>query len=135
MLYRFLCACALASLMIAAFSETAAAQQNSKPSQSTAQPDKVLYDRGVADIQKNRVEVGRLELQTLINSYGSSEYLSKAHIALAESWFKQGGARGLEQASEQCRLLNQQFPDSPEAKQALDLLRKIDALKNPPPAK
>jgi outer membrane protein assembly factor BamD len=135
MLSRSLRACALASLLIAALPEIAAGQLDPKPSKATAQPDKLLYDRGVADVQKKRFEVGRMELQTLINTYGSSEYLPKAHLALAESWFKQGGARGLDQAREQCRLLTQQFPDSPEAKQALDMLRKIGDLKNPPPAK
>jgi outer membrane protein assembly factor BamD (BamD/ComL family) len=132
MLYRSLCACALASLMIPALSETAAAQQDSK---SSAQPDKVLYDHGLVEIQKKRFESARLLLQTLINTYGSSEYLPKADLALAESWFKEGGARGLDRAQEQCRLLTQQFPDSPEAKQALDMLRKIEDLKNPPSAK
>ncbi len=132
MLYRSLCACALASLMIPALSETAAAQQAPKTS---AQPDKVLYDSGLANVQKKKFEVARMELTTLINTYSSSDYLSKAHLALAESWFKQGGARGLDQAREECRLLTQQFPDSPEAKQALDMLRKIEDLKNPPPAK
>lgn len=135
MLCRSLCACALASLMIVALSESAAGQQDPKASKATAQPDKILCDHGVADVQKNRFEVARMELQTLINTYGSSEYLPKAHLALAESWFKEGGARGLERAREQCRVLSQQFPDSTEAKQALDLLRKIDDLKNPPPAK
>ncbi len=132
MLHRSLCACALASLMILALSETAAAQQAPKTS---AQPDKLLYDSGLANVQKKKFEVARMEFTTLINTYVSSEYLSKAHLALAESWFKQGGARGLDQAREECRLLTQQFPDSPEAKQALDMLRKIEDLKNPPPAK
>jgi outer membrane protein assembly factor BamD (BamD/ComL family) len=132
MLYRPLCACALASLMIPALSETAAAQQDAKTS---AQPDKVLYDHGLVDIQKKRFESARLLLQTLIYTYGASEYLPKAHLALAESWFKQGGARGLDQAREQYSLLTQQFPDSPEAKQALDMLRKIEDLKNPASAK
>jgi outer membrane protein assembly factor BamD (BamD/ComL family) len=132
MLYRSLCACALASLMIPALSETAAAQQDPKTS---AQPDKVLYDHGLADVQKKRFESARLLLQTLIYTYGSSEYVPKAHLALAESWFKEGGARGLDRAREQCSLLTQQFPDSPEAKQALDMLREIEDLKNPPSAK
>jgi len=132
MLCRSLCACALASLMIPALCETAAAQQ---APQTSTQPDKILYDRGLADVQKSRFEVARLELQTLINTYSSSEYVPKAHLALADSWFKQGGARGLDQAREQCRVLTQQFPNSPEAKQAVDMLRKIEDLKNPPPAK
>jgi len=134
MLSRSLCACALASLLIGALPEIAAAQQERNASKATAQPDKILYDRGVGDIQSKRFEVARVLLQSLINTYGSSEYLPKAYLALAESWFEEGGAQRLEKAREQCRVLNQQFPDSTEAKQALELLRKIDDLVKRPAA-
>jgi outer membrane protein assembly factor BamD len=34
----------------------------------------------------------------MINTYDSSEYLAKAKLAIADSWYKEGGARGLAQA-------------------------------------
>ena len=137
MLYKSLCSCALVSLLISAVPHTVAGQQDPKSSQSTAQPDRTLYERGAADLQKKRFEVGRMELQTLINTYQSSEYLLKARLALAESWFKEGGARGLAQAQAECSQLIQQFPNSPEAQQAAELVRKIEepAGKRPSPSR
>ena len=64
----------------------------------TQQPDKVLFDKSVADIERGRYEVARLTLQTLINTYDTSEYLAKAKLAIADSWFREGGSNGMAQA-------------------------------------
>jgi outer membrane protein assembly factor BamD len=64
----------------------------------TLQPDKVLFDRSIGDIEKGRFEVARLTLNTLINTYDTSEYLAKAKLAIADSWYREGGAHGLAQA-------------------------------------
>ena len=45
-------------------------------SKDTLQPDKVLFDRSIVDIEHGRFEVARLTLNTLINTYDSSEYLA-----------------------------------------------------------
>src|SRR6266545_6739529 len=64
----------------------------------TQQPDKVLFDKAVGDIERSRYEVARLTLQTLINTYDTSEYLAKAKLAIADNWFREGGAHSLAQA-------------------------------------
>src|SRR6202790_2035475 len=64
----------------------------------TQQPDKVLFDKAVADIERSRYEIARLTLNTLINTYDTSEYLAKAKLAIADSWFREGGAHGMAQA-------------------------------------
>jgi outer membrane protein assembly factor BamD len=64
----------------------------------TQQPDKVLFDKAVGDIERGRYEVARLTLQTLINTYDTSEYLAKAKLAIADSWFREGGTNGMAQA-------------------------------------
>jgi len=64
----------------------------------TQQPDKVLFDKAVKDIEKGRYEIARLTLQTLINTYDTSEFLAKAKLAIADSWFREGGSSGLAQA-------------------------------------
>jgi outer membrane protein assembly factor BamD len=64
----------------------------------TQQPDKVLFDKAIADMERSRYEVARLTLQTLMNTYDTSEYLAKAKLAYADSWFREGGAHGLAQA-------------------------------------
>jgi outer membrane protein assembly factor BamD len=64
----------------------------------TKQPDKVLFDRAINDIEHGRFEVARITLNTLINTYDQSEFLAKAKLAIADSWFREGGPHGLAQA-------------------------------------
>src|SRR5881296_1356586 len=64
----------------------------------TLQPDKVLFDKAIADIERSRFEVARLTLNTLMNTYDTSEYLAKAKLAIADSWYREAGSHGLAQA-------------------------------------
>ena len=74
-------------------------KKQKKPEVGTsAEPDKVLYERALDDLQKGRYEIGRLTLQTLINTYPDSEYLAKAKLAIADAYYKEGGTAGLTQA-------------------------------------
>lgn len=68
------------------------------PASSNAQPDKILYDRALSDYQHGRYTESRLSLQALINTYPDSEYLAKAKLAVADSYYKEGGVEGLTQA-------------------------------------
>src|SRR3954470_12873736 len=69
-------------------------------SKETLQPDKVLFDRAIKNIEHGDYEAARLTLNTLINTYDTSEYLAKAQLAIADSWFREGGAHGLAQAEQ-----------------------------------
>jgi outer membrane protein assembly factor BamD len=64
----------------------------------TLQPDKVLFDKAIADMERGRYEVARITLNTLINTYDSSEFLAKAKLAIADSWFREGTSGALVQA-------------------------------------
>ena len=64
----------------------------------TQQPDKILFDKSIKDIEKGRYELARLTLNTLINTYDTSEFLAKAKLAIADSWYREGGAHGMAQA-------------------------------------
>lgn len=64
----------------------------------TLQPDKVLFDKAIADMERGRYEVARITLNTLINTYDSSEYMAKAKLAIADSWFREGTGSALVQA-------------------------------------
>jgi len=64
----------------------------------TLQPDKILFDRSIKNIEHGDYEAARLTLNTLINTYDTSEYLAKEKLAIADSWFREGGAHGLAQA-------------------------------------
>jgi outer membrane protein assembly factor BamD len=65
---------------------------------TSAEPDKVLYEKSANDMKHSRYGVGRLGMQTLINTYPDSEYLAKAKLAIADSYYKEGGTSGLKQA-------------------------------------
>ena len=85
---------------------------------NTAEPDKVLYGRAMEDIKHGRQEVGRLSLQTLINTYPDSEYLAKAKLAIADSYYKEGGTANLAQAIQSYKDFGIFFPFLPEASYA-----------------
>ncbi|MGD0001726.1 MAG: outer membrane protein assembly factor BamD, partial [Bryobacteraceae bacterium] len=64
----------------------------------TQQPDKVLFDKAIKDIEHGRYEVARLTLNTLMNTYDTSEYLAKAKLAIADSWMREAGTHAWAQA-------------------------------------
>src|SRR5215470_18837535 len=76
-------------------------KEKKKPQDDTSQsaePDKVLYQRALVDIKKGHYIEGRLTLQALINTYPDSEYLAKAKLGVADSYYKEGGTSNLTQA-------------------------------------
>jgi outer membrane protein assembly factor BamD len=82
---------------------------------TTAEPDKVLYDRAQADLKAGRYIEGRLALQTLINTYPDSEYLAKAKLAVADSYYKEGGTTNLTQSVQEYNDFRTFFPFLDEA--------------------
>src|SRR5271154_2293447 len=83
--------------------------------QDTQQPDKVLYDRAINDIEHGRFEIARITLNTLINTYDQSEFMAKAKLAIADSWFREGGASGLAQAEAEYKDFILFYPTMEEA--------------------
>ncbi len=82
---------------------------------NTAEPDKILYNRAVDDIKHGRQEVGRLGLQTLINTYPDSEFLAKAKLGIADSYYKESGTANMAQAIQGYKDFIVFFPFLPEA--------------------
>jgi len=87
----------------------------SAPGASSAEPDKVLFDRASDDMKHARYTTARLGLQTLINTYPDSEYLAKAKLAIADSYYKEGGTSGLTQAAAEYQDFITFFPFLDEA--------------------
>ena len=87
-----------AVLLCALLSGCGRKKQDPSAMYGSAEPDKVLFDRAMEDLKKSRYTVARLTLQTLINTYPDSEYLAKAKLAVADSYYKEGGTSGLTQA-------------------------------------
>jgi len=81
----------------------------------TKQPDKVLFDRAIGDIEHGRYEIARITLNTLINTYDQSEFLAKAKLAIADSWFREGGTASLAQAEAEYKDFILFYPTMEEA--------------------
>src|ERR1700730_4516744 len=82
---------------------------------ASAEPDKVLYDRALSDFKHGRYTEGRLRLQTLINTYPDSEYLAKAKLGVADSYYKEGGTSSMTQAVQEYKDFITFFPFLDEA--------------------
>jgi outer membrane protein assembly factor BamD len=88
----------------------------------TLQPDKVLFDKAVHDIEHGRYEIARLTLNTLMNTYDQSEYMAKAKLAIADSWYREGGAHALAQAEAEYKdfiLFYPMMEEAPEAQEKI----------------
>ncbi len=82
------------------------------------QPDKVLFDRAMDAMKHNRFDVARMTLQTLINTYPDSEFIARAKLAVADSWYNEGGSTAMQQAEIEYKDFRTFFPNMPEAAEA-----------------
>ncbi|MGO9649323.1 MAG: outer membrane protein assembly factor BamD [Terriglobales bacterium] len=85
---------------------------------SSKQPDKVLFDRAMDALKHNRYDLARLTLQTLINTYPDSEFIARAKLAVADSWYDEGGSTAIAQAEIEYKDFITFFPNMPEAAEA-----------------
>jgi len=83
--------------------------------EGSVEPDRVLYERSLEDIQKSRYIAARLNLMTLINTYPDSEYLAKAKLAVADSYYKEGDSASLTLAVQEYKDFRTFFPFLEEA--------------------
>src|SRR5256885_17131861 len=68
------------------------------PTSNLEEPDRVLFERAMHDLERNKFIVSRLSLQTLINTYPDSEFLPQAKYALAESFYRENSNSSMNQA-------------------------------------
>ena len=92
----------------------------------TQQPDKVLFDTAIDDIEHGRYERARLTLQTLMTTYDTSEYLAKAKLAVADSWYREGGAHGFAQAEAEYKDFILFYQNMEEAAEAQSKICKME---------
>ena len=92
---------------------------------NTQQPDKVLFDQAVKDIEHGRYEVARISLQTLMNTYEASEYMAKAKLAIADSWYREAGANGMAQAEAEYKDFELFYPQMEESAEAQNRICEI----------
>src|ERR1700679_1386672 len=82
------------------------------------QPDKVLFDRAMDAMKHNRFDVARMTMQTLINTYPDSEFIARAKLAVADSWYAEGGSTAMQQAETEKKDFRTFSPNMPEAAEA-----------------
>ncbi len=119
--------CAFAALLAGSLGTSAFGHQKvkvtkvkpaKKPADATAQsaePDKILYERAVDDVKHSKYTEARLSFQTLINTYPDSEFLAKAKLGVADSYYKEGGTSNLTQAVDEYKNFIVFFPFLDEA--------------------
>src|SRR5687767_12152764 len=118
MLRNFLRYGMMVFLMAALLTSCGRKKYDNRITKDTQQPDKVLFDAAIDDIEKSRYERARLTLQTLMNTYDTSEYMAKAKLAIADSWFREGGSHGFAQAEAEYKDFILFYPQMEEAAEA-----------------
>src|ERR1700760_787821 len=81
-------------------------------------PDKQLYDKALAQQKSGHYDVARLDLNTLLSTYPDSQYQMRAKLAVADSWYQEGGSAALAQAEQEYNDFITFFPNVPEAAEA-----------------
>jgi outer membrane protein assembly factor BamD len=81
--------------------------------------DRELFRQGVDAIRKGNFDEGRILLNTNINTYSDSPLIKMAKLAIADSYYLQGGSKGLAQAEVEYRDWIQFFPDDPLADETM----------------
>ncbi len=75
--------------------------------------DKELYEQASEKLRKGRFDESRLLFNVIVSTYPDSEYLSLSKLAIADSYYLEGGSSNLEQAVAQYRDFVQYFPTHP----------------------
>src|ERR1700760_3025449 len=109
---------ALATLLALTAACTNKKSANPLANIGSKQPDKVLFDKAMDARRHNPFGVGRLTLQTLINTYPDSEFIARAKLAVGDSWYAEGGTAALAQAEQEYSDFEIFFPNMPEAAEA-----------------
>lgn len=84
----------------------------------TEQPDAQLFDKAMKAMRKGHYDVARLDLETLLNAYPSTQYAMRAKLAIGDTWYLEGGPAAMQQAAAEYRDFITFFPNTPEAAEA-----------------
>lgn len=107
------------SLLALAMSATFVACGGGKPKntvameKATAGRDKELFKNAVSDIRNGHEDSGRILLNTILNTYPDSPLVKTAKLAMADSFYLEGGTKNLAQAEAGYRDFLQFFPTDP----------------------
>jgi outer membrane protein assembly factor BamD len=91
----------LVTLLFAAFLLTSCGQKSAGLQEGAAAPDTQLFESGMKYLEKSQYIKARLAFQTLINTYPDSEFTPASFLAIADSYYSEGGTESLLQAEAQ----------------------------------
>lgn len=80
---------------------SACGQRSAGLQEGAVAPDTTLFENGMEYLEKSQYTKARLSFQTLINTYPDSEYTPTAFLAIADSYYNEGGTENLLQAESQ----------------------------------
>lgn len=89
------------SLILAVALFTGCGQKSAGLQEGAAAPDTQLFENGMDYLNKSQYIKARLSFQTLINTYPESEFTPSSFLAIADSFYEQGGLENLLQAEAQ----------------------------------
>ena len=81
--------------------------------------DRVLFEEAAKEVRKGNHETGRLLFNTIITTYPDSPYLSLSKLAIADSFYLEGGTSSLVQAGQAYQDWLTFFPTDPLADDAM----------------
>ena len=102
--------CRLLILMLVPILSSSCGQKTAGLQESAVSPDKQLFDNGMSFLGKNAFIKSRLSFQTLINTYPDSEFTPVAFLAIADSYYDEGGTENLLQSESQYKDFNVFYP-------------------------
>jgi len=75
--------------------------------------DRELFKTAIGDIRDGHEDAGRMELNTIINTYPDSPLVKASKLAMSDSFYLEGGSKNLAQAEAGYREFLQFFPEDP----------------------
>jgi outer membrane protein assembly factor BamD len=102
-------------LVIIVFTIAGCGAKDNVKNENAAVPgrDKELYEQAMKKAEKGRYDEARLLYNVVISTYVDSEYLPLAKLAIADTFYLEGGTSNLEQAIGGYREFAQFFPTHP----------------------
>ena len=97
-------------LMLVPILSVSCGQKTAGLQESAVSPDKQLFDNGMGFLGNNNFIKARLAFQTLINTYPDSEYTPVSFLAIADSYYDEGGTQNLLQSESQYKDFNVFYP-------------------------
>ena len=99
-----------------------ASAQGANQKSTVNHSDMMLFQQAHKALKQSNYAEGRSLLQTLINTYPDSDYVPRAKLAIADSWYSQ---RAFRQAKLEYQDFVTFFPNQPEVAEAQ---RRIDSI-------